>query len=189
MSISQQSNKRRRTIPVRVGEVVVGGAAPIAVQTMTKTDTRDVRATLNQIAALKEAGCEIVRPAVPDHHAAEAMREIVAASPLPLIAHIHYDHRLALMAIEAGVHGLRLNPGNIVDREKVERVVRAAKERDIPFRIGVNAGSLPEEVHRKRRARHAIARDDRTRTAERMVEVAIGHCEILENLDYGPGHI
>jgi len=148
-----------------------------------------VRATLNQIAALKDAGCEIVRPAVPDHHAAEALREIVARSPLPLIADIHYDHRLALMAIEAGVHGLRLNPGNIPDREKVERVVRAAKERDIPFRIGVNAGSLPEEVHRNLREQHGIDRDDRVRTAERMVEVALGHCRILEDLDYGPGHI
>src|SRR4030081_421167 len=96
MSISQQSSKRRRTIPVRVGEVVVGGAAPIAVQTMTKTDTRDVRATLNQIAALKEAGCEIVRPAVPDHHAAEALKEIVLRSPLPVIADIHYDTSPAL---------------------------------------------------------------------------------------------
>ena len=189
MSISQQSSKRRRTIPVRVGEVVVGGAAPIAVQTMTKTDTRDVRATLNQIAALKEAGCEIVRPAVPDHHAAEALKEIVAGSPLPIIADIHYDHRLALMALEAGVQGLRLNPGNIPDRDKVERVVNAAKERDIPFRIGVNAGSLPEEVHRNLREAHAVDRDDRTRTAERMVEVALGHCKILEDLDYGPGHI
>jgi len=156
---------------------------------MTKTDTRDVRATLNQIAALKEAGCEIVRPAVPDHHAAEALLEIVAHSPLPVIADIHYDHRLALMALEAGVHGLRLNPGNIPDRDKVERVVKAAKERDIPFRIGVNAGSLPEEVHKNLREQHAIDRDDRLRTAERMVEVALGHCKILEDLDYGPGHI
>jgi (E)-4-hydroxy-3-methylbut-2-enyl-diphosphate synthase len=180
---------RRRSIPVRVGDVVVGGAAPIAVQTMTKTDTRDVRATLNQIAALKDAGCEIVRPAVPDHHAAEALKEIAARSPLPVIADIHYDHRLALMALEAGVHGLRLNPGNIPDREKVERVVRSAKERDVPFRIGVNAGSLPEEVHRNLREQQAIDRDDRERTADRMVEVALGHCQILEDLDYGPGHV
>src|SRR5438270_2634348 len=189
MSISQQSNKRRYSVPVRVGDVVIGGAAPIAVQTMTKTDTRDVRATLNQIAALKDAGCEIVRPAVPDHHAAEALTEIVRRSPLPVIADIHYDHRLALMAIEAGVHGLRLNPGNIPDRDKVERVVTAAKEREIPFRIGVNAGSLPEEVHRSLREQHAVNRDDREATAERMVEVALGHCKILEDLDYGAGHI
>jgi (E)-4-hydroxy-3-methylbut-2-enyl-diphosphate synthase len=189
MSANQASTKRRRSIPVRVGDVVVGGAAPIAVQTMTKTDTRDVHATLEQIAALKDSGCEIVRPAVPDHHAAEALREIVPRSPLPIIADIHYDHRLALMAIEAGVQGLRLNPGNIPDRDKVERVVKAAKERDIPFRIGVNAGSLPEEVHRNLREAHAIDRDDRMRTAERMVEVALGHCKILEDLDYGPGHV
>ncbi len=189
MSAQNGIPTRRKSIPVRVGDVVVGGAAPIAVQTMTKTDTRDVRATLNQIAELKEAGCETVRPAVPDHHAAEALREIVAGSPLPIIADIHYDHRLALAAIEAGVHGLRLNPGNIPDREKVERVVKAAKERDIPFRIGVNAGSLPEEVHKNLREQHAINRVDRMRTAERMVEVALGHCNILEDLDYGPGHI
>ncbi|MDP9248470.1 MAG: flavodoxin-dependent (E)-4-hydroxy-3-methylbut-2-enyl-diphosphate synthase, partial [Candidatus Dormibacteraeota bacterium] len=189
MSVTTETRTRRRSIPVRVGDVVVGGAAPIAVQTMTKTDTRDVGATLAQIAALKEAGCEIVRPAVPDHHAAEALKEIVPRSPLPVIADIHYDHRLALMAIEAGVHGLRLNPGNIPDRDKVERVVRAAKERDIPFRIGVNAGSLPEEVHRNLREAQAVDRDDRMRTAERMVEVALGHCKILEELDYGPGHI
>jgi (E)-4-hydroxy-3-methylbut-2-enyl-diphosphate synthase len=156
---------------------------------MTKTDTRDVRATLDQIAALKDAGCEIVRPAVPDHHAAEALREIVPRSPLPIVADIHYNHELALMAIDAGVHGLRLNPGNIPDPDKVRKVVRAAKERDIPFRIGVNAGSLPEEVHRNLREQHAIDRDDRARTAERMVEVALGHCKILEDLDYGPGHV
>ncbi|MBJ7603526.1 MAG: flavodoxin-dependent (E)-4-hydroxy-3-methylbut-2-enyl-diphosphate synthase [Candidatus Dormibacteraeota bacterium] len=191
MSLTAQQGlaTRRRSIPVRVGDVVVGGAAPIAVQTMTKTDTRDVRATLNQIAQLKEAGCEIVRPAVIDHHAAEALREIVPRSSLPIIADIHYNHELALMAIAAGVHGLRLNPGNIVDPDKVRKVVLAAKERDIPFRIGVNAGSLPEEVHRNLREAHAIDRDDRVRTAERMVEVALGHCEILEALDYGPGHI
>src|SRR5262249_59659848 len=113
-------------------------------------------------------GSEIARRAALDHQAAEALQEIVARSPLPVIADIHYDHRLALMAIEAGVHGLRLNPGNIPDREKVERVVTAAKERDIPFRIGVNAGSLPEEVHKNLREQHAIDRDDRLRTAHPM---------------------
>ncbi len=181
--------ERRKTIPVRVGDVVVGGAAPVVVQTMTKTDTRDVRATLNQIAQLKDAGCEIVRPAVPDHEAAEALVEIVKRSPLPIIADIHYDHTLALAAIKAGVHGLRLNPGNIPDPDKVKKVVQAARERDIPFRIGVNAGSLPEEVWKSRREQHAIDRDDRVATARRMVEVALGHCKILEDLDYAWGHI
>src|SRR5438270_12531786 len=180
---------RRKPIPVNVGGVVIGGAAPIAVQTMTKTDTRDVKATLRQIHELKEAGCEIVRPAVPDRDAAEALRDIVKASPLPVIADIHYDHTLALMAIEAGVHCLRLNPGNIPDREKAVKVVKAAKERQIPCRIGVNAGSLPEEVHKSLREQHHIDRDDRERTADRMVEVALGHCKILEDLDYGPGYI
>jgi (E)-4-hydroxy-3-methylbut-2-enyl-diphosphate synthase len=180
---------RRKSIPVRVGEVVVGGAAPIAVQSMTKTDTRDVNATVEQIFKLKESGCELVRPAVPDVEAAVALREIVAHSPLPVIADIHYDHRLALMALEAGVHGLRLNPGNIPDRDKVIRVVKAAKERDVPFRIGVNAGSLPEEVHKSLREKQQVDRDDREATAQRMVEVALGHCRILEDLDYGPGHI
>src|SRR6202158_3501603 len=108
--------KRRYSIPVRVGDVVVGGAAPIAVQTMTKTDTRDVKATLEQIARLKDAGCEIVRPAVPDHEAAEALKEIVKGSPLPVIADIPYDQPLALLAIEAGVHCLRLTPGKLPDR-------------------------------------------------------------------------
>ncbi len=181
--------KRRYSIPVRVGDVVVGGAAPIAVQTMTKTDTRDVNATVEQILRLQEAGCEIVRPAVPDREAAEALKEIVKRSPLPIIADIHYDHTLALLALEAGVHALRLNPGNLPDREKVIKVVQAAKERDVPFRIGVNAGSLPEEVHKSLREQHAIDRADRERTADRMVEVALGHCQILEDLDYGPGHI
>src|ERR671939_67476 len=189
MSVSQALPRRRRSIPVRVGDVVVGGGAPIAVQAETKTATRDVRASINPIAGHKEAGCEIGPTAVPDHHAAEALAETDPRSPLPVIADIHYDHRLALMALEAGVHGLRLNPGNIPDRDKVERVVRAAKERDIPFRIGVNAGSLPEEVHKNLRETHAIDRDDRVRTADRMVEVALGHCKILEDLDYGPGHI
>ncbi|HEV2952885.1 MAG TPA: flavodoxin-dependent (E)-4-hydroxy-3-methylbut-2-enyl-diphosphate synthase [Candidatus Dormibacteraeota bacterium] len=182
-------NPRRKSIPVRVGDVVIGGAAPIAVQTMTKTDTRDVRATLEQIHQLKDAGCEIVRPAVPDREAALALKEIVARSPLPVIADIHFDHTLALLAIEAGVHCLRLNPGNIPDRDKVIKVVNAAKEREIPFRIGVNAGSLPEEVHKSLRETQGVDRDDREATADRMVEVALGHCKILEELDYGPGHI
>src|SRR5256886_15891999 len=137
---------RRKSIPVNLGGVVIGGAAPMAVQRMTRPDTRDVKARWRKIHELKEAGCEIVRPAVPDREAAEALKEIVKASPLPVIADIHYDHTLALMAIEAGVHCLRLNPGNIPDREKVVKGVSAAKERQSPFRIGVNAGPPPAEV-------------------------------------------
>jgi len=134
---------RRKSRPVHVGDVQVGGDAPVVVQTMTNTDTADARATLEQTARLAEEGAEIVRIAVPDKAAAAALPEIVSGTPVPLIADIHFDYKLALASIKAGVHGLRLNPGNIRDAEKVREVVRAAKERGIPIRIGVNEGSLP----------------------------------------------
>lgn len=134
---------RRPSRPVYVGGVKIGGDAPIAVQTMTNSDTADANATIEQIARLADAGAEIVRVAVPDTRAAEALPEIVKRTPAPLIADIHFDHRLALSAIKAGVHGLRLNPGNIRDASKVREVVRAAKDRGIPIRVGVNEGSLP----------------------------------------------
>ncbi|HZP26016.1 MAG TPA: flavodoxin-dependent (E)-4-hydroxy-3-methylbut-2-enyl-diphosphate synthase [Dehalococcoidia bacterium] len=134
---------RRVSRPVHVGDVQVGGDAPIVVQSMTNTDTADAKATLAQIHALAEAGCEIVRIAVPDKAAAAALPDIVPHSPVPLMADIHFDYRLALASIKSGIHGLRLNPGNIRDADKVREVVRAAKERSIPIRIGVNEGSLP----------------------------------------------
>jgi (E)-4-hydroxy-3-methylbut-2-enyl-diphosphate synthase len=135
--------QRRRSKPVRIGDVTVGGDAPIVVQSMAATDTADVRATLRQIHELADLGCEIVRVAVPHKEAAAALPEIVRETPVPLIADIHFDHRLALAALRAGVHGLRLNPGNIRDADKVRAVVREAKERAVPIRVGVNAGSLP----------------------------------------------
>src|SRR5438309_9417749 len=144
---------RRKCQPVRVGDVIVGGAAPVVVQSMTKADTRDVKATLNEIARLKDVDCKIVRVAVPTREAAEAMIEIKKGSPLPIIADIHYDYPLALLAMDAGVDGLRLNPGNIRDPDKVKEITRRAKERDIPIRIGVNAGSLagrPDEGEGRR---------------------------------------
>ena len=122
---------RRKTRPVHVGDVQVGGDAPIVVQTMTNTDTADAKATVEQIARLADEGAEIVRVAVPDKRAAEALPDIVKATPVPLIADIHFDHRLALASIAAGIHGLRLNPGNIRDAAKVREVVQAAKERGI----------------------------------------------------------
>ena len=134
---------RRESRPVHVGDVQVGGDAPVVVQTMTNTDTADARATLEQTARLAEEGAEIVRVAVPDKAAAAALPEIVRGTPVPLIADIHFDYKLALASIKAGIHGLRLNPGNIRDADKVREVVRAAKERGIPIRIGVNEGSLP----------------------------------------------
>jgi len=138
-----QLQPRRKSRPIRVGDVQVGGDAPVVVQTMTNTDTADAQATLRQIHELAELGAEIVRVAVPDKAAAGALPDIVRQTPVPLIADIHYDHRLAHAAIEAGIHGLRLNPGNIRDPDKVRGVVKAAKERAISIRIGVNEGSLP----------------------------------------------
>jgi (E)-4-hydroxy-3-methylbut-2-enyl-diphosphate synthase len=134
---------RRQTKPVRIGDVQVGGDAPVVVQSMTATDTADVESTLKQVHELAEIGCEIVRIAVPDKEAAAALPDIVSKTPVPLIADIHFDYRWALAALEANIHGLRLNPGNIRDEEKVRTVVREAKTRGTPIRIGVNAGSLP----------------------------------------------
>ena len=136
-------NKRRPTKPVHVGGVKVGGGADISVQSMTKTDTRDVAATVRQIHELEEAGCEIIRCAVPDMEAAQAMGEIRKQINIPLIADIHFHYKLALECAEGGVDCLRLNPGNLRDEDQVRQVVKAAKSRGIPIRIGVNFGSLP----------------------------------------------
>jgi len=154
--------------------VPVGGGAPVSVQSMTNTDTRDVAATLAQIRSLAEAGCEIVRCAVPDQQAAAALAAIRRDCPLALIADIHFDYRLALAALAAGVDGLRLNPGNIGARWKIEEVVRACAERQVPIRIGVNAGSLEKPLLEK--YGHP--------TAAAMVESALGHIRILEELNY-----
>lgn len=141
--------RRRKTRRIRVGDVPVGGGAPITVQSMTNTDTRDVRATVRQIRSLAREGCEIVRVAVPDEAAARAFRKIRAVSPLPLIADIHFDHRLAVACADAGADGLRINPGNIGGEEKTLRVLQAARANGIPVRIGVNAGSLEKDLLRK----------------------------------------
>ncbi len=165
---------RRKTRQIRIGRVAIGGQAPVVVQSMTKTDTRDKKATLAQIKILERAGCEIVRLAVPDQEAVEALGEIKKKVNLPLIADIHFDHRLALGSLEKGVDGLRLNPGNIGSKAKVKEVVQAAKERDVPIRIGVNAGSLEKDLlHKYGKA-----------TPEAMVESALRHVHILEDLDF-----
>ena len=135
--------KRRPTNIIHLGDVKIGGDAPISVQSMTKTDTRDVKATVSQIKGLQEIGCDIIRVAVPDMEAAQAITEIKHQISIPLVADIHFHHNLALEAIKRGVDGLRLNPGNIRDPAKVKLVVNAAKERQIPIRVGVNFGSLP----------------------------------------------
>lgn len=165
---------RRKTRAVFVGGVQVGGGAPVSVQSMTKSDTRDSVSTVEQINALAENGCEIIRAAVPDAEAAAALPEILKGIGIPLIADIHFDHRLALEAIKAGVHGLRINPGNIGGRNKVEEVVRAAQGNGIPIRIGVNTGSLEKELLVKFGGVTPAA----------MVESAMRHVNILEDLNF-----
>src|SRR5262249_45869446 len=141
--------QRRKTRPVQLGKVKVGGDAPITVQSMTKTDTRDVRATVQQIWALEAAGGDIVRGAVPGREAAEQLGEIKKRIRIPLVADIHFNYKLALIALEQGIDGLRLNPGNIGARWCIEEVVKLAAERKIPIRIGVNAGSLEKDLLKK----------------------------------------
>jgi (E)-4-hydroxy-3-methylbut-2-enyl-diphosphate synthase len=165
---------KKITRQLQIGSVLVGGDAPCAVQSMCSSDTRDVPATLSQIRGLAEGGCEIIRCAVPDMDAAVALGQIKRGSPIPVIADIHFDYKLALHVLEGGIDGLRLNPGNIGDTWKVAEVVRSAAERKVPIRIGVNAGSLEKELLVK--YGHP--------TAEAMVESALGHIHILEDLGY-----
>jgi (E)-4-hydroxy-3-methylbut-2-enyl-diphosphate synthase len=165
---------KKITRQIRIGNVDIGGGAPCSVQSMCNTDTRDKAATLAQIERLAKAGCELVRCAVPDMDAAEALGGIKAGSPIPVIADIHFDYKLALRALDGGIDGLRLNPGNIGERWKTAEVVAAARERDVPIRIGVNAGSLEKGLLEK--YGHP--------TAEAMVESALGHVRILEELGY-----
>jgi (E)-4-hydroxy-3-methylbut-2-enyl-diphosphate synthase len=164
--------QRRISKAIRIGGVTIGGGAPIVVQSMTKTDTRDVRATIAQIRQLEECDCELVRVAVPDAEAARAIAAIKKGIAIPLVADIHFDYRLALMALEAGADGLRLNPGNIGEAEKVKAVALAAKERGVPIRIGLNAGSLPRSTA------------PGLSVAERMVASALEQIRLLESLDF-----
>jgi (E)-4-hydroxy-3-methylbut-2-enyl-diphosphate synthase len=163
---------RRISKAIIIGGVTVGGGAPIVVQSMTKTDTRDIKATVRQIKQLEEVDCEIVRVAVPDAQAARALVDIKKKTRVPIIADIHFDYRLALMALEAGVDGLRLNPGNIGEPDKVKKVALAAKERGVPIRIGLNAGSLPKTSN------------PNLNVAQRMVAAAFKQIKLLENLDF-----
>lgn len=167
-------NERRKSKQIQIRDVKIGGGAPVSVQTMCNTDTRDVNATLNQINEFYEAGCEIVRLAVLNKDAAAAIKELVKKSPLPLVADIHFDYRLAIQCIENGIDALRINPGNIGKAEHTQKVVALAKTNNIPIRIGINAGSLEKELKE---------RQDLT-LAEKMVESAMGHIRILEDLDY-----
>jgi (E)-4-hydroxy-3-methylbut-2-enyl-diphosphate synthase len=159
---------------IRVGNVPIGGGAPVVVQSMTLTYTHDVDATMEQIARLASAGCEIVRVAVPKNEDAEALGKLVYLSPLPIIADIHFNASLALKAIEAGVAAVRINPGNIGGAEKVAMVVRAAKDKGVPMRIGANSGSLPKHLIE-------LAQED---TAAALVEEALEQVRLLESMDF-----
>jgi len=185
------------TKPLYVGDVKIGGDAPISVQSMTKTDTRDVAATVRQIREMEEAGCEIVRSAVPDMEAAKALKEIKRQINIPLIADIHFHYQLALESLESGVDCLRLNPGNIRDQEKVELVVEQAKIRQVPIRIGVNFGSLPpvDGIGKTRGiSRHTDgvnllpkageAEGEEYSVVDHMVATGLWEIGILENLDF-----
>ncbi len=166
--------KRRMTRQISIGNVKIGGGAPISVQSMTNTKTTDTEATVAQIKALQNAGCDLVRLAVPDMAAAKNIANIKSRVNIPLIADIHFDYRLALTAIEQGIDALRINPGNIGSEERVQAVVTAAKAKHIPIRIGVNAGSLDKKL---------LAKYGKV-TAEALVESAMQHVHILEKLDF-----
>ena len=164
--------QRRASKAIKLGDITIGGGAPVVVQSMAKTDTRDVAATISQIRELEEYGCELIRVAVPDEEAAQALSSIKRAIHIPLIADIHFDYRLALTALKAGVDGLRLNPGNISQPKQIAAIVQAAKPRGVPIRIGVNAGSLPKPA------------TPQVPLAERMVEAALKQIHLLESLDF-----
>ena len=165
---------RRKTRRIQVGNVTIGGEAPVVVQSMNNTDTRDVKATIEQINALYAAGCELTRVAIPDQQAVDALKSIVAQSPIPVVADIHFDPSLALGSIENGASKIRINPGNIGDRDAVKRIAVAAKERCIPIRVGVNSGSVQRSILRAHGGLNANA----------MVESALDSVAILENVGF-----
>lgn len=165
---------RSKTKPIYVNELQIGGQDDVIIQSMTSTDTRDIEATVKQINDLEEAGCELVRMAINDQEAADAITAIKARTNLPLVADIHFDYRLALAAIDKGIDKIRINPGNIGSRERVKAVVEACQARNIPIRIGINSGSIEREI---------LMRDGEP-TAQGMVDSAISHIQILEDLNY-----
>lgn len=164
----------RKSLPVKVGSVVIGGGATVTIQSMTNTDTSDTDLTLQQINKLTEAGCEIIRVAVPDEKAAEALSVIKNNISIPLVADIHFDYRIAIKAIEAGADKIRINPGNIGGETKLARIVEQAKEKDIPIRIGVNSGSISSEI----RTRYGGP------TADAIVESALRTVDQVEQYQF-----
>lgn len=166
--------ERRISRKVKVGNVYVGGDSDISIQSMTTAPTKDVKAVLNQINELYKAGCQIIRCAVLDMEDAEKLKEVTEKSPIPVVADIHFDYRLALKAIESGVSALRINPGNIGNEDKIKAIAESCKAKQIPIRVGVNSGSLEKDILKK----HGIV------NAEGLVESALRHVRILENLDF-----
>ena len=165
--------QRRKSKQIQIGNIKIGGDAPISVQSMTNTDTRDIKSTLKQINNLAEAGCELVRLAILNAEAADAVKELKKSSPLPLIADIHFDYRLAIKCIENGIDALRINPGNIGKEEHTKKVVALAKTNNVPIRIGINAGSLEKEIEKLD-----------IPLAEKMVMSALRHVNILEDNNF-----
>ena len=166
--------KARKTKKIKIGNIYIGGNSKVAVQSMTNTDTRDAEATIKQILELEKVGCDIVRCAVPDMVAAEAIKDIMKGIHIPLVADIHFDYRLALKVIENGVSKLRINPGNIGSIDRIKLVADAAKAKGIPIRIGVNSGSLEKDILQK--YGHVCA--------QALVESALKHVKILESLNF-----
>lgn len=165
--------KRKNTKKIRIGNVEIGGDSPVSVQSMCDTDTRDAKSTIEQIKRLEEYGCELVRIAVPNKEAAEAISRIKKSINIPLIADIHFDYRLAIESVKQGIDALRINPGNIGKRENIKKVIDIAKEREIPVRIGINAGSLDEELQ-----------NQDISISEKLVKSALKHIKILEDFNF-----
>ncbi|MDK2824126.1 MAG: (E)-4-hydroxy-3-methylbut-2-enyl-diphosphate synthase [Clostridia bacterium] len=166
--------KRRKTVNFRLGNIGIGSNYPVSIQSMTNTDTRDINTTLKQINKLAENGCEIIRVAVPDEKAALSLKDICSQSPVPVVADIHFDYRLAIKSLENGVNGLRINPGNIGNELKIKEVVKAALFYDVPIRIGVNSGSLEKDLLEKYQGV----------TVEALVESALRHVSLLEKYNF-----
>ena len=171
MNIDNINDIRKKVKTVNIGNILIGGNNPISIQSMTNTDTRDIKSTAEQIKSLEDAGVDIVRLAVLDMDAAKAIKEIKKQTKVPLIADIHFDHRLALESMENGIDSLRLNPGNIKDKEKVKEVIKEAKNRNLTIRVGVNGGSLDRSIYKEV-------------TPENMVKSAAEHIKLMEDLDF-----
>jgi len=169
-----------KTKTIKLGNIKIGGGAPVSIQSMTNTDTRDAFTTLSQINTLADAGCEIIRVAIPDRQALEALPEIIEKSSIPVIADIHFDHRLALGAITAGIHGIRINPGNIGHQSKVKEVAESAGAAGVPIRVGANSGSLPAEMYEN----ELKDKSPQDAMVTSLVKSAFQQCQLLEKYGF-----